>query len=268
VLILLLLTSATLITVDSRAGGGGVTGSLRDGARDAIAPVQRAVDDTFSPVTDWWDGVTKSADIKRENARLRRELEQARGDAAEAKGALRENRDLKRLNKLPFVGDLQGVTAEVVEGSPGNFESTVGIDKGTDDGIAVGQPVVAGDGLVGRITQASRRRATVQLLTDPDAGVAVKFQQSGTLALASGRTASDTMSLSSIQRDVPVKIGEIVSTAGQQNAAFPSGIPVGKVVAVRRNAGNVQKSVTVRPLVDFDSLSFVRVLRWPPKGGS
>ena len=63
----------------------------------------------------------------------------------------------------------------MVAGSPGNFESTIAVDKGMDDGIVSGMPVVAGDGLVGRVVQASRKRATVLLLTDPNSGASVRL---------------------------------------------------------------------------------------------
>ena len=79
VLILLVLTSITLITIDARSNGGGVTRTVRDAARDTMAPVQSAVDDVLSPVADWFDGVAQSGNLKDENRTLRRELAQARG---------------------------------------------------------------------------------------------------------------------------------------------------------------------------------------------
>jgi rod shape-determining protein MreC len=89
VLILLILTSITLITVDARGNNGGVTRTVRDSARDAMAPVQEAVDDILSPVADWFDGVTEGADLKQENRVLRRQLAEARGEAAQSRSARR-----------------------------------------------------------------------------------------------------------------------------------------------------------------------------------
>ena len=195
VLVLLVLTSLTLITLDVRGGNGGVTRSVRDFAQDAVAPVQEGVDGLFTPISNWWDGVTKAADIKDENVRLRRQLAEARGQQAAAQGALRENRALKGLTKLTFVQDIPGVDAQIVTGSPSNFESTVGLDKGRDAGIGPGMPVVAGEGLVGRVTDASGRRSTVLLLTDPSSGVSVRLATSGLLGIASGRSGSDLLRL-------------------------------------------------------------------------
>ena len=91
----------------------------------------------------------------------------------------RENEELRRINDLESVTDIPGVTAQVIAGTPGNFESTITIDKGSDAGITTDMPVVTGDGLVGRVVQASGKRATVLLLTDPDSSVSVRLEKSG-----------------------------------------------------------------------------------------
>ena len=263
VLVLLVLTSITLITLDTRDNGGGVTSRVRDRAQDLMAPVQNAVDDVLAPVADWFDGITRRGELKRENVELRRALAKARGDAATSKGALLENEQLRALAKLPFVLALRGIDAQVVAGSPGNFESTVGIDKGRDVGVARGMPVVAGDGLVGRVTDASGRRATVLLLTDPKSGVSVRLEHSGALGVANGRSGSDLLRLTFVKSEVAVKRGELVFTSGLENGVYPANIPVGKVVSVKKEPGALEQTIMVKPLVDVGRLSFVRVLEWP-----
>jgi rod shape-determining protein MreC len=266
VLILLVLTSITLITLDARGNGGGVTRTVRDSARDAMAPVQSAVDDVLSPVADWFDGVTQSSDLKQENRVLRRELSQVRGEAAQSRGALRENRELRALAKLPYAPSIPGVDAQVVAGAPGNFESTIGIDKGGNAGIATGMPVVAGDGLVGRVVQASGRRATVLLLTDPSSGVAVRLEKSGGQGVANGSAGSSLLRLDFVKPEFKVKRGELVFTAA--STRYPSNIPVGRVVSVKRAPGAIQQTILLQPLVDVGRSSFVRVLKWPVQGQS
>ena len=197
-----------------------MTRTVRDSARDAMAPVQSAVDDVLSPVADWFDGVAQSGNLKEENRTLRRELAQARGEAAQSRGVLRENGELRKLAQLPFVGDLAGVTAQVIAGSPGNFESTIAVDKGTDAGIVTGMPVVTGDGLVGRVVQASRKRATVLLLTDPNSGVAVRLEKSGGTGVASGRAGSNLLRLDFVKPGFKVKPGELVFTTSDRQR-FP-----------------------------------------------
>jgi rod shape-determining protein MreC len=271
VLILLVLTSITLITLDARGNGSGVTRTIRDAARDSMAPVQSAVDDVLSPVDDWVDGVTRSADLKQENRVLRRQLAQARGEAAASRGALRENKELRSLAHLPYAQGLPGVTAQVVLGSPGNFESTIALDKGTNDGVRNGMPVVTGDGLVGRVVQASRRRATVLLLTDPESGVSVRLERTGDLGIVNGRSGSSTLRLDSVQTTggaqskVDVKKGELVFTSGLNDSVYPANIPVGRVESIRQGGGGVEQVITVRPLADVGRDTFVRALKYSPR---
>jgi rod shape-determining protein MreC len=264
VLILLVLTSITLITVDARGNNGGVTRTVRDAARDAMAPVQEAVDDILSPVADWFDGVTQSADLKDENRVLREQLAEARGEAARSRGARREIRELRRLADLPYAPDLPGVDAQVIAGSPGNFESTIAVDKGSDAGIQTGMPVVTGDGLVGRVVQASRKRATVLLLTDPGSGVAVRLENSGGTGVASGRAGSDLLRLDFVKPEFKVKPGELVFTAA--SSRYPADIPVGRVVSVKRAPGAIEQTILLQPLADIGRASAVKVLKTTPGG--
>lgn len=264
VIVLLVLTAVTLITLDQRGAGDGVIGSARDTARDTMAPVQSWVDDAFRPVTDWWSGVTDAADLKSENARLRKELADARTDARSAQPALRENRELKQLTQLPFLGGVPVVAAQIVSASPGNFETSVELDKGTDAGITVGNPVVAGRGLAGRITSASKRRSTVLLLTDPASAVGVRLANSGATGVAKGRAGSNLLTLDFVPPDVTVTEGELVSTAGLQNAEFPAGLPVARVVSAERQPGDLLQKITLDPLVNVGRLEFLDVMLWSP----
>jgi rod shape-determining protein MreC len=264
VLALTLLTAVALITLDVR--GSGPISSLRGGAHDVLGPVADAVDTVFSPVGDWIDGITRASSLKAENSRLKRQLDEARGQGARARAAAEENKELKELLDLPFVEDADSIAAPVVEGSPSNFEFTAQIGKGSSEGVGVDMPVVTGAGLVGRVVTVSRDRATVLLLKDPESGVGVKLEKSGTNAVAKGRGDSSTLRLDFVDPSAAVTQGEIVYTSGQQNSRFPAAIPVGTVSKVSKSRGDLQQNVLVKPLVDFSRLDYVKVLR--PAGGS
>jgi rod shape-determining protein MreC len=264
ILILLVLASITLITLDTRGGDNGIGGRVRNGARDLFAPIQDGVDSVTQPIEDWWDGVTRSGDIKAENRRLRRELQTARGDAATARASIRQIAALKRLANLPFVGDLNGVDAQIVLGSPGNFEATVVLNKGTGDGIVVDQPVVSGRGLLGRIARASVKRSTVLLLTDRDSGLGVRDAQTGALGIINGRPDAEVQTLDADpQSAVPFRRGDELVTAGTVGGPYPPDVPVGRVTSVRQRPGDLVPRVTVALYADAGATEFVRVLEWP-----
>lgn len=220
----------------------------------------------ISPVSDWFDGIARAGSLKHENARLRKELSDARGDAAQARNAIRENKRLTDLLHLSFAADIPSVAARVVDGAPSNFENTIVIDRGTQSGVRVGMPVVSGDGLVGRVTEASRQRATVLQLNDRQFGVGALLQDSGEIGVANGVAGRSTLSLDFIGARAKVRKGELVVTSGREGGRYPAGIPIARVTSVTKRPGDLQQNIVLTPLVDFDRLEFVKVLRWHPGG--
>ncbi|MGI8796155.1 MAG: rod shape-determining protein MreC [Acidimicrobiia bacterium] len=261
VLILLFVTSITLITLDVR-GSGPITGA-RGVAHDVVAPIATVADKVFSPVGDWVGGVTRAGTLKDENSRLRKELDELRGKAAQNRAFESENEELSKLLDLPYTEDSDAIAARVVSGSPGNFEWTVQIDRGTSDGVAEGMAVVTGAGLVGRIVEASGDRATALLLRDPKSGVAVVTESARTTGVAQGRTGESTLRLDFVDPTANVDEGELVFTSGRDNSRFPPSIPVARVEKVAKKRGELQQDIVLAPLVDLDSLEFVKVLRSP-----
>ena len=263
VLVLIILTAATLITLDVRESGP--LSSVRSAAREAVSPVADATDAVFAPVGDWVDGVTSASSIKSENARLRRELDQVRGQSDRARAATQENKELKRLLNLPFAEDADAIAAPVVDAAPGNFEFTVQIGKGSNDGVGVDMAVVTGAGLVGRVTDVARDRSTVLLIKDPRSGVGVRIEKSQTTGILKGRADSGTLRVEFVDPNASVTEGELVYTSGLQNSPFPAAIPIAEVSKVTKARGDLQQDILVKPLVDFSRLDYVKVLR-PPAG--
>jgi rod shape-determining protein MreC len=264
ILALIVLTAVTLITLDVR--GTGPISAVRGGAHDVVNPIAGASDAVFSPVGDWIDGVTSATALKDENARLRRRLDSTRGRQVSARAATEENKELKKLLDLPFVEDADSIAAPVVDGAPSNFELTVRIGKGESDGVGVDMPVVTGAGLVGRVLEVSRDRSTVLLITDPQSGVGVKIEKSGTTGVVKGRGDGNTVRADFVDPNAAVTKGEIAYTSGQQNSPFPSAIPVGTVSKVTKTLGDLQQDILVKPLVDVSHLDYVKVLR--PSSGA
>ena len=261
-LLLLVLTSVTLLTLDFR--GDGALSGLRGGAREVLAPLQSLAGAVTRPLGDIVQGVIHYGDLEAENAQLRAQLEEARGAEAEAEDAQRERRALLDIQDLDFAGDIPNVTARVISNTPSNFELAVVIDRGTEHGIAENMPVVSGAGLVGRITEVSSNRSVVRLLTDLTFSVGVRFTGSGDVGVATGRGRNDPMRVDLVDAATPVGEDELVVTSGLQQSAFPAGIPVGRVASARSVAGEDEKRVTIRPLVDLRRLAFLKVLQWSP----
>jgi rod shape-determining protein MreC len=153
----------------------------------------------------------------------------------------------------------------VITGPAGNFERTLTINKGTGQGVIVGMTIVAGDGLVGKVTEASRTRATITLIDSPGLGVGVRTEKSREEAVTQGRSGDRLLRLGFIDNPrAPIAEGELLFTAGVVGSAYPPDIPVARVVRIDRNRGDLDPDILAEPLVDLDKLLFVKALRWAP----
>ena len=263
-LVFLVLLSITLITLDFR-GDSGIIDTIRDGATDTLAPVRNVADSAFSPFADAFQGVTGYDELSDENAELKARIDELEGEARQGEAGRKELKEALDLLGVDFIGDIPTVSARVVGAPVSNFEQTIELDRGTSDGVDVDMPVVSGDGLVGRVVQASRSRAMVRLITDPGSSVGVRFTRSDEIAIAEGEGADRSMSVGFVETTVRLRPRELAVTSGLNDSVFPAGIPVGRVLEAESTPGELQQRVTMSPVADLEHLRFVRVLQRTPE---
>lgn len=261
----LILASITLLTIGLRDAP--VVREVREGASVVIGPIEGAVDTVTAPVRNAWHGVTDYDDLQRENDELRATVEASEAEGVRKSDAERQLAELSASLDLPWAGNVKTATARVVSGPRSNFSHAIEIDKGTDDGIAVGMPVVTGAGLVGRVTQATGASSTVELLTDPEFRVGVRLSTTGDLGTARGQGRGDPLTVdSAISPGTKVAKGTGVVTSGVDRSAYPPGIPVGTVASSRQGSGGLALDLDVDPVVDVDQLSYLTIMLWTDGG--
>lgn len=172
VIVLLVLTSILLITLDTR--GSAIIDRSRSLLALALEPFDAAARTISRPVINAWNGVTNYDELVEENEALRAEIDTQRGAEIEARAAILEYQELLTLNRLLGSGSYPTVTAQVQGERPSNFQYTVEIDKGSTDGIEVGMPVVNGGGLVGKISRVFPNSSIVLLVVDPEFKIGAK----------------------------------------------------------------------------------------------
>lgn len=265
-LLILTLLAVTLITLDAR--GVIALTSAKEGAVDVLAPVRSGARWLTTPFRNAWNGITGYDDLRSENRELRAELERIRGEELSAENAVEELRRLKEQLGIEFIEDFDTQIARVTTGAYSNFDDhTLELDRGSDDGLAVGNPVVTNGGLVGRLVQVSRTRSVVQLLTDPDLYVGVKLATTQQTGLGRGSGDDETFLVDrGIDVTDPVEKGEVVLTGGFEDAIMPAGrsIPIGVVSEVTPDAASRTKILHVDFEVEFSQLDVVQVVLWTP----
>jgi rod shape-determining protein MreC len=158
------------------------------------------------------------------------------------------------------------VAAQVIDLNPSNFAATVELDVGTANGVAPGMPVVGGAGLVGHVSSASSSTCDVLLITDagPDSPVGVRFGPGSTdVALTQGEGIGKPLTVTDIPPGTSLHKGEILTTSGLQDAAYPALIPVAEITGFSSTPSATEESVTAVPLADLSQLEYVDVLQWP-----
>jgi rod shape-determining protein MreC len=150
------------------------------------------------------------------------------------------------------------VTATVVGRDPSPFMRYITIDRGSDDGLRRGMPVVTHQGLVGRVAAVTAGGARVQLITDPGSRVNVRIQPSDAEAILLGQITGE-ISLDWIPQDAAVQTGDKVLTSGF-GGSYPPNILIGQITGNRRRDYDLFQTAAVQPVVDFSKLQIVMVI--------
>ncbi len=256
-LLILVAAALTLLTMQYR--GVEPLAAFQRGVRDVVEPLRSATDRISAPFRSAWNGLLDYDELVAENERLANELARQRGRrlTAEADAEL-----LDRL--LGEVGiDVAGgrsVVVRILGTPPGNFAThTIEVDKGSDDGLAEGMPVVTAAGLVGRLETVDRSRSTVRLATHPEFRVGVRLVGSQDEGLARGGGQTGFLVVDAgIGLDAKVEAGEVVVTSGGRSL-FPADVPVGRVLDPDEDA-DYERTVVVEPIASLENLSFLNVL--------
>jgi rod shape-determining protein MreC len=247
------------MTFDIRSEGGGVIGYLRSGTQTIVAPLQEGAAFVINPVVDMVDSLSHVASLREENLRLQQELAEAEAARVAVADELARLEVYEQLYELEATGSTLGRTVAQVIGQPA-LEGSLIIDKGTSDGLVVGQPVIDTNGyVVGSVVQVTAGTASIVPITVGPAGVAVAVgDQVGTVT---PQIDTNIMRLELDGGD-PVFAGQRVVTSSA-SVRFPSGYPVGEVVADAAPTNDVL-STQMDPYVQPDTLRVVVVLAWPP----
>ncbi len=262
-LVLLVLTSVTLLTLDYR--GFAPLDSARNAVLSVFSPVGDATSNVFRPVGDAWDGAFDHGDLRRQNEDLQRQVNDLQGKITQGQASQQELEKLQQSLNLPFAGQTPTVQARVVTGSISNFDATIEIDKGASSGIEKGMAVVNGGGLIGVIENRSDGRSVIRLITDREFQVGVNMAGKAGLGVVQGQGDEFRVRASQFDLNSDLAPDIILQTAGAGRSLFPPGIPVGTVTSVSTDDTTQQKVADVKLTANMSDLTYVTVMIYKPK---
>jgi rod shape-determining protein MreC len=226
----------------------------------------------FRDTVGWFHGLVNA---KAENKKLRIQIEDLRRQAIQDESALQENVQLRAALQYrgpASIADFRQLHAAVQTNPQSAIDPSVTIAAGSQDGVAVGDVVVAptggqSGGLVGTVDRVAANVARVTLLTDDQSRVTAADLTSPTAIgiVKRGGGGSDVLILDRVLKQKAVRVGDTIITAGTLGSTtlksmFPRGIPIGTVTSESDTDVNAFKNIQVEPLVDFTSLQSVIVL--------
>ncbi len=217
-----------------------------------------------SSVTDVWHDYVDLRNLRGENTRLRQEVGTLTRRLEQLEEQALETQRLQRLLALRQVPQVESLTARVEGKDATNWFRTILVDRGSLDGVRRNQPVVAPDGLVGRVVEVTPASAKVQLLTDPVSAVGGLIQRTRVTGIISGNLGAGTR-VRYLPLLADVAVGDLVVTSGM-GGVFPKGIPIGRISAVERRSGALFQEAWLQPTVDLSRLEEVLILTSPPPG--
>ena len=150
------------------------------------------------------------------------------------------------------------IAASVIARDVSPFMHYVIIDRGSDDGLRKGMPVITQQGLVGSIAAVTAGAARVQLINDPGSSINVILQQSDVEAVLNGQITGE-IELNMISQNATVQPGDLVMTSGI-GGNYPANIVIGQVVTIRNEASSLFQTASVQPAVDFSQLEIVLII--------
>lgn len=224
---------------------------------EGLRPFRAVTRGVSSALNGFFDEYVALVGIKAAHREL---LDRARTLEAENSRLLEIESENERLRGLLGVSErtgLRGVAAQVVGRDATNWVQTVTLNRGANDGIARGMPVVVGDGVVGHVVTVSPSTSIVLLMTDHSSGIDAIVQGSRARGVVEGM-GQELCRWRFVLREVEVKIGDRVITSGL-DSIYPKGLLLGVVTEIAEEGGLFQ-SIVIRPAVTLSSIEDVLIV--------
>lgn len=274
-LALLVAVSLLLLTAYFGESPSSPLHTIQRGIVQVVSPIQKGASYVLSPVRDLSNWVSDTLHAKSQNGRYRAQVQRLTRELDTIKSQHIEYQQL--VNEVGLQNDdgidsYKPVAADVIERDPSLWYQQITVDRGSDDGVVAGDPVIGDGALVGDVTTVDPSVSIVTLLGDHTLAVTAEVLDprgdTGLLVPAVGNP--HAMLLQDLPGTAPIAGGDQVVTAGFKDGSltslYPQGIPIGTVVDFDPASLLSNDEVTVQPSADLRHLDFVQILTRPHPG--
>lgn len=228
-----------------------------------ITPMQKGINSVGKYFSDKLDFMESKEKLMEENEELKKKIDELSYDnkiLAGENSNLENYRELYKLDKK--YPDYPKVAATVVSRDGNNWFHVFTIDKGTADGVDVDMNVIAGNGLVGIISEAGEHYAKVRAIIDDKSNVSAMFEKTGETCMVKGNMESifnGYIDVEMISNSADVKDGDEVVTSHVSDK-YLQGLSVGYIKDIKEDPSTLSKTAHLTPVVSFDQLETVLII--------
>jgi rod shape-determining protein MreC len=201
-----------------------------------------------------------------ENSRLKDTLLLQNGQLQRLQFLQQENDKLRALLGASPVTEGQRLIAEVLAVYSHPFSHQIVLNKGSNDGVTNGQPIIDDLGVLGQVVSVGPSSSRALLIADNTHAMSVRVERTGLSAVAEGIGQSDALRLIHLPHSTDVEVGDRLLTSGL-DGVFPEGYPVARISKVQRDARQPFLQVVAEPYAKLDRIRYA-LLVWPHNGTS
>lgn len=217
-----------------------------------LAPFQYLVNWPTKVIDNLKSLLSTHEQLVKENSQLKTDQLLLRAHLQRLLAVESENNYLKALLKSSKQVKEKTLIAEILAVDSEPFVNQVILDKGTRDGVYVGQPVLDAYGVMGQIIQTGPITSRILLINDPRSGIAVQNSRNGMRAVAVGDSYSSKIHLMYVPKTADIRIGDTYISSGL-GEHYPKGYPVGKVIFVNKDPAHQFAVINLQPSAHLDS---------------
>lgn len=246
-------------TFDWTAGPVGTAASY------VFIPMQRGLTTVGNWISDRTYELATLGDVMAENERLKTQVDELTDELNTLKLEQYDTEDLRELLALDTgYSEYNKLSASVIGKDAGNWFDTFLIDKGSQDGVAVGMNVITGRGLAGIVTEVGPNYAKVRAIIDDMSSVSGMILSTSDNCVINGNLQTmderQMITFSNLKdTEGKVSVGDQVVTS-YISSEYVQGLLIGYISELHVNSNNLTKSGLITPVVDFEHIKHVLVI--------
>lgn len=241
-------------------GGMALKGSdsVKGGVQSAVAAIAEPLSKVTDGIGKGLKGLFRFKEVTAENQALKEEAQQLRQENARLELTRREQKELEELSKVFQYESLEYkdfLALNVVSTDFSTWRGIFTVDKGNESGIKKGMAVVSGDGLVGKVAEASKGTAKVASILSDSSKISFQVARDSSLTGVIQGDGKKGLFGYLLDGEAHVKKGDVLITSGI--GTYPEGLKIGTVIQVEKNKGTQKVAIKAEPEIAFTSLKKV-----------